>query len=65
MTDAAKEKTAPPRNVSSNTVFRIKSIDGIICLVLAVVTAWIYWSVHSHGFIVLDDLEYVVVNPPN
>jgi tetratricopeptide (TPR) repeat protein len=63
MSDAAKEKTTPPRSDSSKPGFRLKSIDGIICLILAIATAWIYWSVHSHEFIVLDDLEYLVTNP--
>jgi len=38
-------------------------LTAIICLSLGLVTACLYWPVHQHGFILLDDEDYLTGNP--
>jgi protein O-mannosyl-transferase len=38
-------------------------LSSAICVVLTVVTGCLYWCVHTHAFIQLDDPDYVTSNP--
>ena len=44
------------------TEARPKNYSALICLVLALGTAALYWPVTSHPFILYDDEQYVTVN---
>ena len=37
--------------------------DVFICLFLIMTTLAVFWQVHDHGFIYLDDPGYVTENP--
>ena len=36
---------------------------ALVCLLLALVTAAVYWPVHGHDFVYYDDNNYVTANP--
>ena len=42
---------------------RRQSYCALICLVLALGTAALYWPITSHPFILYDDEQYVLTNP--
>jgi hypothetical protein len=41
----------------------MRSRSVYLYLILAVVTAIVYWQVHSHDFVAADDTEYITNNP--
>src|SRR5947208_8357965 len=43
--------------------FFILHSSFLVCLLLALITCGLYWPVFRHGFINLDDPDYVTGNP--
>ena len=39
-----------------------RKTDYLLCLLLIIVTAAVYWQVGGFGFVVADDFEYVKTN---
>lgn len=40
-----------------------KNYFPLVCLILAIVTAVLYWPITHHPFILFDDIQYVAENP--
>lgn len=55
--------SAALRAVQRESFFRQHRAEILICLVLALATAAVYWQVGNHQFINLDDDVYVYENP--
>jgi tetratricopeptide (TPR) repeat protein len=61
MTEIAKQNQAKPAPAPA-PASRSRLLALAICVALAVVTGWLYWPVHTHSFIELDDQQYVAGN---
>ncbi len=55
----ANQRTRP----NTGTLPSGKSLNAILCVLLAAVTIALYSPVIGHPFVVLDDREYVIANP--
>lgn len=61
----SQSRARPNRRTRPNTGMLLsgKSLNAILCVLLAAVTAALYSPVIGHPFVVLDDREYVTANP--
>jgi tetratricopeptide (TPR) repeat protein len=57
----ARDSRIPDAGVHSSFVVRHSSC--LVCLLLVLITVGLYWPVLRHGFINLDDPDYVTGNP--
>jgi tetratricopeptide (TPR) repeat protein len=53
------ETTESTKNQNRNQ----RWLSVVICLALAIITGWLYWPVHTHELIGLDDQDYLVASP--
>ena len=56
MSPSRSEPDAPAASLGKNRFL-------LVCVILAMVTAVLYWPITHHPFILFDDIQYIVENP--